>query len=86
MWLSGFLRGMWNLPRSGIKPVSPALTGGFFTTEPLGKPPQKLLDRKSYNRKLEYPFGNKYELYGKKTKDYHITVIRFPYYKAMIVI
>ena len=26
------------LPGSGIKPVSPALAGGFFTTEPLGKP------------------------------------------------
>ena len=27
-----------NLPNPGIKPVSPALTGGFFTTEPPGKP------------------------------------------------
>ena len=26
------------LPRPGIKPVSPALADGFFTTEPLGKP------------------------------------------------
>ena len=66
--------------------MSPALAGGFFTTEPPGKPPQKLLDQKSYNRKLEYPFGNRDELCGKKTKDYRITVIRFPYYKAMIVI
>ena len=30
--------GMWNLPRLGIEPVSPALAGGFFTTEPTGKP------------------------------------------------
>jgi len=30
--------GMWNLARSGIKPVSPALAGGFFTTELPGKP------------------------------------------------
>ena len=29
---------MWNLPRQGIKPVSPALAGRFFTTEPPGKP------------------------------------------------
>ena len=29
--------GMWNLPGPGIKPVSPALAGGFFTTEPPGK-------------------------------------------------
>ena len=27
---------MWDLPRSEIEPVSPALTGGFFTTEPPG--------------------------------------------------
>ena len=27
-----------DLPDPGIKPVSPALTGGFFTTEPPGKP------------------------------------------------
>ena len=29
---------MWDLPGSGIKPVSPALSGRFFTTEPPGKP------------------------------------------------
>ena len=29
---------MWNLPRAGIEPASPALTGGFFTTGPPGKP------------------------------------------------
>jgi len=32
------LHGLWDLPRSGIKPMSPALAGGFFTTEPPGKP------------------------------------------------
>ena len=30
--------GMWGLPRSGMEPMSPALAGGFFTTEPQGKP------------------------------------------------
>ena len=29
---------MWDLPRPGIAPVSPALVSGFFTTEPPGKP------------------------------------------------
>jgi len=29
---------MWDLPESGIKPVSHALAAGFFTTEPSGKP------------------------------------------------
>ena len=30
-------RGMWDLPRPGIESVSPALAGGFFTTELTGK-------------------------------------------------
>ena len=29
---------MWDLPRPGIKPMSLALAGRFFTTEPPGKP------------------------------------------------
>ena len=29
---------MWDLPRSGIKPVSPALAGRFFTNESPGQP------------------------------------------------
>ena len=33
----------WDLPRSGIEPVSPALAGGCFTTEPPGKPPWSFL-------------------------------------------
>ena len=31
-----------DLPDPGIKASSPALAGGFFTTEPPGKPPLKL--------------------------------------------
>ena len=30
-WL---LQGMWNLPGPGIKPISPALAGGFSTIVP----------------------------------------------------
>ena len=30
--------GMWDLPRPGLEPVSPALAGGFSTTAPPGKP------------------------------------------------
>ena len=30
--------GTWNLPRAGIKPVSPALEGRFLSTVPPGKP------------------------------------------------
>ena len=32
------LRGMRDLPRPGLEPVSPALAGGFSTTAPPGKP------------------------------------------------
>ena len=31
-------RGMWDLPRPGLEPVSPALAGTFSTTAPPGKP------------------------------------------------
>ena len=31
-------RGMWNLPRPGIKPVSPSLAGRFLSTGQPGKP------------------------------------------------
>ena len=33
------LRSMWDLPRPGIEPVSPALAGGFLTTATPGKLP-----------------------------------------------
>ena len=32
------IRGMWDLPRPGLEPVSPALAGRFSTTAPPGKP------------------------------------------------
>ena len=32
------LRSMWDPPRPGLEPVSPALAGGFSTTAPPGKP------------------------------------------------
>ena len=37
-----------DLPQPGIKPTSPALAGGFFTTEPPGKPVKPLLCAKQY--------------------------------------
>ena len=36
--LAQLLCSIWDLPGSGIEPVSPALAGRFFTTEPPGKP------------------------------------------------
>ena len=35
------LRGMWDLPRPGLEPVSPALAGRLSTTAPPGKPDYK---------------------------------------------
>ena len=32
------LRGMWDLPRPGLEPVSPALAGRLATAAPPGKP------------------------------------------------
>ena len=39
------LRGMWDLPRPGLEPVSPALAGRFSTTAPPGKPVGALKDK-----------------------------------------
>ena len=43
-----------DLPGLGIEPVSPALTGGFFTTEPPGKPYNGLLlsHKKEWNNTI----------------------------------
>ena len=42
------LRGMWDLPRPELEPVSPALAGGFSTTAPPGKPPKSSLFEWTY--------------------------------------
>ena len=55
LWSTGsraWLHGLWDLLESGIEPVSPALSGGFFTTEPPEKHPPiifKLRKIKKYN-------------------------------------
>ena len=38
------LRVMWDLPRPGLEPVSPALAGRLSTTAPPGKPPEYFLN------------------------------------------
>ena len=38
------LRSIWDLPRPGLEPVSPALAGGFSTTAPPGKPRTSVLN------------------------------------------
>ena len=42
------LRGMWDLPRPGLEPASPALAGRFSTTAPPGKPRWKIFNH-SFN-------------------------------------
>ena len=42
------LRGMWDLPRPGLEPVSPALAGRFSTTAPPGKPYSTYFKGKKY--------------------------------------
>ena len=37
-------RGMWESPRPGLEPASPALAGRFSTTAPPGKPWQFLME------------------------------------------
>ena len=37
-WSGLLLSSPGHLPNPGIEPASPALTGGYFTTEPPGKP------------------------------------------------
>ena len=43
------LRGMWDLPRPGPEPVSPALAGRFSTTAPPGKPWPSFYDSRSFS-------------------------------------
>ena len=45
------LRGMWDLPRPGLEPVSPALAGRLSTTAPPGKPNH----RSFWEREFEWP-------------------------------
>ena len=42
------LRGMWDLPRPGLEPTSPALAGRLSTTAPPGKPPKPFYMRLVY--------------------------------------
>ena len=52
---------MWDLPGTGIEPLTPALAGGFFTTEPPGKSfftdyiHQSHLVNKNINNKIVAP-------------------------------
>ena len=49
------LRGMWDLPRPGLEPVSPALAGRFPTTAPPGKPYTVFLKQQEGHIKITSP-------------------------------
>ena len=57
------LLGTWNLPRPGIEPVSPALTGGFFTIGLPAKCPMTIIGRFILSTEKEKRAGNLSELY-----------------------
>ena len=42
------LHGMWNLPRPGLEPMSPALAGRFSITAPPGKPGLQTFNEAAY--------------------------------------
>ena len=46
------LRGMWDLPRPGLEPMSPALAGRFSTTAPPGKPDMGHLNQALWTTKM----------------------------------
>ena len=53
------LRGMWDLARPGLEPVSPALAGRFSTTAPPGKPNKVILNHREVKRQLNSFFLQK---------------------------
>ena len=61
-----------DLPHLGIKPKSPALAGGFFTTEPLGKPLYQLHIslKNAYGREKNGPHRYLYPNLWKLWLDY----------------
>ena len=53
------LHGMWDLPRPGLEPVSPALARIFPTTAPPGKPRKQIFKHHQNNTgKVPLPYAN----------------------------
>ena len=55
------LRGMWDPPRPGLEPVSPALAGRFSTTAPPGKPQQIFINELNNRKTLPLPLKEETE-------------------------
>ena len=71
------LRGMWDPPRPGLEPVSPALAGRLSTTAPPGKPP--LLFNNEYAVVIESGGNNNHFNYIKKLNFISIFSIALPF-------
>ena len=65
------LHGMWDLPRPGLEPVSPALAGRFSTTVPPGKPLCLILCQFSTGE-FEITLGQRVGQRGKQLPDYNL--------------
>ena len=61
---ASLLRGIWDPPRPGLEPVSPALAGRFSTTAPPGKPRNKLIFFKWIHLNKKQPSQNLFILHG----------------------
>ena len=53
------LRGMWDPPRPGLEPVSPALAGRFSTTAPRGKPHSSTLNNSQDMEATQLPINRR---------------------------
>ena len=54
LWCTGLVvPGLWDFSGSGIEPVSPALAGRFFTTEPPGKPKKYIFKQGMGRREIQ---------------------------------
>ena len=76
------LRGMWDLPRPGLEPMSPALAVRFSTTEPPGKPHSVIF--KCYMHWKEFfkcQKLNKYEI-NKNNLKFNYRLIFFIYIRG----
>ena len=72
---------MWDLPRSGLDPVSPALADGFLTTVPPGMPRIFLLER--FSRVISNdPTTTDEFIVNTKTKHYQMSpLVRSTYFQ-----
>lgn len=69
---------VWDLPESGIEPLSPALAGRFFSTEPSGKPQRKIFKGEKLTR-------NKKMMYNDKIFNFPISITILSFYKKPVL-